>query len=197
MERRRGRPRQGLAAPRTKETASLTRWDCGILASSEISDWGDNMPQLVKGGKYVFGWSRVGATGRVLIPPEAVEEYGLQEDMQVVLVSGSRTSGGFGLMKPGLVETSPLGLPLRQCPGLADAASEGKLTEWNRRLYARVALHSGSFGLPAAAGPGYGYDLQAGDLLLVVRGSYVGPSFLSRGPLLAEARRHSELNVFE
>ena len=30
------------------------------------------MPQLVKGGKHVFGWSLVTAGGEVLIPPEAV-----------------------------------------------------------------------------------------------------------------------------
>ncbi len=154
------------------------------------------MPQLVKHGKHVFGWSKVDTTGRVRIPPDAVEEYGLQGDLAAVLVSGSRTSGGFVLMKPSLIEASPLGSALRECPSLADAVSEGKLTEWNKRLYARVAVRSGSFDLPPVAGSGYGYDLRAGDLLLVVRGSYVGPSFLSRGPLLEEARRHDELAVF-
>jgi hypothetical protein len=33
------------------------------------------MPQLVKGGKHTFGWSRVGKTGRIIIPPEALTEY--------------------------------------------------------------------------------------------------------------------------
>lgn len=37
------------------------------------------MPQLVKGGKHVFGWSRVGDTGRIIIPPEAMEEYHLKD----------------------------------------------------------------------------------------------------------------------
>lgn len=124
-------------------------------------------------------------------------------DVGVVLISGSRTSGGFGVMRPDLIEASPLGLALHECPGLAGTESEGALIEWNRRLYTRVTLHSGSFDLPAvddlpaAESPGYGYGLHAGDLLLVVRGSYVGPSFLSRGPLTEEARRHGELDVFE
>ena len=33
------------------------------------------MPQLNKGGKFVFGRSRIGADGRVQFPTQAVEEY--------------------------------------------------------------------------------------------------------------------------
>ena len=36
------------------------------------------MPQLVKGGKYVFGWSVIGEDGGVVIPGEAVLEYGFE-----------------------------------------------------------------------------------------------------------------------
>jgi len=50
------------------------------------------MPQLVKGGKYTFGWSRVGDTGRIVIPAEAVEEYRLKESEKLILVPGSKTS---------------------------------------------------------------------------------------------------------
>lgn len=155
------------------------------------------MPQLAKGGKHVFGWSKVGAAGHIRIPPEAADEYGLLGNLAVILVSASRTSGGFVLMRPNLVEVSPLAAVLREHPILSDAGSEGTLTVWNKRLYTRVALYRGSFDLPAIEGTGFTYDLHVGDLLLVVRGSYVGPSFLSRGPLIAEADRHGELEVFE
>ena len=30
------------------------------------------MPQLVKGGKHVFGWSKVGNNGVIKIPPEVI-----------------------------------------------------------------------------------------------------------------------------
>jgi len=33
------------------------------------------MPQLVKGGKYVFGWSIISEYGGILIPEEALHEY--------------------------------------------------------------------------------------------------------------------------
>lgn len=155
------------------------------------------MPQLVKGGKWVFGWSRVGATGRVRIPPEAADEYGLRDRLGAIIVSGSRTSGGFVLMKPSLIEASPLGVALRHHPDLAEEGNEGMLREWNKRLHARVAVQDESFNLPGTDGSEYAYGLRAGDLLLVVRGSYVGPSFLSRGPLVEHAHSHGDLEVFE
>ncbi len=35
------------------------------------------MPQLERGGKYVFGWSVLRLDNSVLLPPEVVAEYGL------------------------------------------------------------------------------------------------------------------------
>jgi hypothetical protein len=66
------------------------------------------MPQLAKGGKYVFGWSKVGDQGEIVIPLEALEEYNLTTDKNVILMSGSKTSGGFGLtMAESLKNQSP------------------------------------------------------------------------------------------
>ncbi len=55
------------------------------------------MPQIARGGKNVFGWSKVGIDGKIVIPPEAIEEYSLNEDDRTILIPGSKTSGGFGL----------------------------------------------------------------------------------------------------
>jgi hypothetical protein len=55
------------------------------------------MPQLVKGGKWVFGWVIVGRHRELVIPSEAWEEYGCQPEEEAVFLPGSRTSGGFGL----------------------------------------------------------------------------------------------------
>jgi bifunctional DNA-binding transcriptional regulator/antitoxin component of YhaV-PrlF toxin-antitoxin module len=52
------------------------------------------MPQLERGGKYVFGWSQVSENGVIVIPGEAVGEYGLNPGTEVVLISGSKSSGG-------------------------------------------------------------------------------------------------------
>jgi hypothetical protein len=55
------------------------------------------MPQLVKGGKWVFGWVIVGSGGEITIPPEAYREYGFRAGDEVVFLQGSRRSGGFGV----------------------------------------------------------------------------------------------------
>jgi len=53
------------------------------------------MPQLVKGGKWVFGWTVVSSAGEVRIPPEAYAEYGFpsatgfQNGERLLVVRGS------------------------------------------------------------------------------------------------------------
>ncbi|MBN1632143.1 MAG: hypothetical protein JW990_20490, partial [Thermoleophilia bacterium] len=112
-----------------------------------------------------------------------------------ILVTASRTSGGFCMMREDHMKESHLGDILREFPELAAAEGLGAVRRWKSRLYTRVSVRSGCFALPAAQDPLYG--VRPGDLLLVVRGSYLGPSFLAKGPLLEEALRHPELEIFE
>ena len=37
------------------------------------------MPQMTKGGKYIFGWSEIGENGELIFPIMAVEEYKLKK----------------------------------------------------------------------------------------------------------------------
>ena len=57
------------------------------------------MPQLVKGGKYVFGWSKVSDEGKIVTPSKAFIEYHFKAGEKIILLSGSKTSGGFRLTK--------------------------------------------------------------------------------------------------
>lgn len=154
------------------------------------------MPQLVKGGKYVFGWSRVGGTGRIVIPPEAFEEYRLEESGRMIMMPGSRSSGGFALGSVRALGGTVLGLVLEACPELGRFLTpEGDVTEHKGKPYAWVDLHGGGVTVPAATLARYG--ISTGDSLAVVRGSGLGVSFLVRGRIVEEAREHSELEVFE
>jgi len=45
------------------------------------------MPQLVKGGKYIFGWSCVHPDGRIMSPPEAREEYCFEPGGKLIVMS--------------------------------------------------------------------------------------------------------------
>ena len=43
------------------------------------------MPQMNKGGKFVFGESEVHSDGRVQLPPQAVDEYRIASEGKVYL----------------------------------------------------------------------------------------------------------------
>jgi bifunctional DNA-binding transcriptional regulator/antitoxin component of YhaV-PrlF toxin-antitoxin module len=154
------------------------------------------MPQLVKGGKHTFGWSRVGETGRIIIPPEAMEEYGLQESERLILVPGSRTSGGFGLASPEALARSPLGAVVELRPELTEfRALEGEVIEYQGKPYCWVRVRDGGVAVPPGTLERYG--VRTGDELLVIRGSGLGLGFAVRGPIVEEAKGHPELEIFE
>jgi len=71
------------------------------------------MPQLVKGGKWVFGWAVVGPGGGIRIPPQAYAEYGFQPGERVLFLHGSQRSGGFGIGRPETLAQAQIPLPRR------------------------------------------------------------------------------------
>ena len=66
------------------------------------------MPQITKGGKYIFGWSKISKNGELTFPRMAVEEYKLKEEQYVYIVSGSKQTGGFCVMTETLLSHSTL-----------------------------------------------------------------------------------------
>jgi len=58
---------------------------------------GKLMPHITKGGKFVFGWSKIQENGLIRLPDQAIQEYKLEPNSKVILISGSRTSGGFSV----------------------------------------------------------------------------------------------------
>ena len=55
------------------------------------------MPQMNKGGKFVFGESVIRPDGWVRLPPQAAEEYRIASEGKVYLFTGSKMTGGFCL----------------------------------------------------------------------------------------------------
>jgi len=152
------------------------------------------MPQLAKGGKHVFGWSSVRDEGRIHVPPEALAEYHFSEGDALILLPGSRTSGGFGLGALALVRASPRGAALKARPDLgALQVAEGELVTHAGKPYCWVRLRDGGIAVPAPTLAHYG--IAIGDGLLVIRGSGLALGFTVRGPLVAEGRKHT-LPVF-
>lgn len=61
------------------------------------------MPQMNKGGKFVFGESVIRPGGRMQLPPQAVDEYRIALEGKVYLFAGSKMTGGFCVTRRGLL----------------------------------------------------------------------------------------------
>ena len=154
------------------------------------------MPRLVKGGKYVYGWSEVGSGGRVRVPDEALTEYNLKPPCKVILLYGSRRSGGFALTTPSLLKNSRLSIILDQNPRLSEfQLPEGKTITVAGKPYCWLKLNTdGGITVPLENLKEYG--INAGDHLLSVRGSRLELGFCVKGLLIDEAKKHSTLTLF-
>ncbi|HUW95768.1 MAG TPA: AbrB/MazE/SpoVT family DNA-binding domain-containing protein [Anaerolineae bacterium] len=155
------------------------------------------MPQLDRGGKYVFGWSKVSDKGRIFIPQEARDEYGLKQWEKVIVMSGSRRSGGFAVTTPGLLGGSPLAAALRRFPRLRTfQMPEARVVRVEGRSFCWTSIEEdGSITLPEETLREY--EIVPGDRLLAVRGSGLALGFALKGPLVDEALTHAEIELFE
>jgi hypothetical protein len=154
------------------------------------------MPQLVKGGKHVFGWSGVSNEGRICIPPEAFREYKLAGCDKAILMSGSKRSGGFGLTTVEKLMDSEIGRIIDQLHDLVSySITEGEPVRKGSRIYCWVRLSdNGCFTVPPDTLRMYG--IEPGQKALVARGSGLAAGFLARGPIIEEAEKHPELKLF-
>ena len=127
------------------------------------------MPQLVKGGKWVFGWCVVNDAMQLRIPPVAFEEYEFQDDETVLFIKGSKKSGGFGIARQPVVAAMPF---------FARIFSQGGIGK------------NGIIKIPKMI------DSQPGDKLLAIRGSNMALGFVQHGPIFEEAVKHEEIEIF-
>jgi len=155
------------------------------------------LPRLVKGGKYVYGWSEVGTTGRIAVPDEALVEYKLMAPCKVILLSGSKRSGGFALTTAALLKNSVLSRLLYENPKLASfQLPEGETITVAGKPCCWVTLNTnGCITVPLKALKQYG--INPGDRLLSVRGSRFALAFCVKGPVIDEANKHSSLTLFK
>ena len=131
------------------------------------------MPRLVKGAKWTYGWVVIGPDREIAIPPEAWREFGFQAGDAAIFTSGSRRSGGFAVSTPGLMA--------EVCEKMAGA---------ELRELARGRFEDGRVTVPLQVG------VKPGDKLLTVRGSRYGLGFIAKGPIYKEALKHPELECF-
>ena len=155
------------------------------------------MPRLVKGGKYVFGWSPIGPNGRIKIPPEAFMEYQFKIGEKGIIIPGSKTSGGFGLSSLRLLKDSPIGERITQNKNLSEfKIPKGKTITIKGKLFCWIDIKKGKIiNIPEETLSIY--NLKVNDHLLSVRGSRLAIGFLVKGPLIKEAKKLKVLDVFK
>ena len=155
------------------------------------------MPQLVKGGKHAYAWSKVNTNGRISIPSEATKEYNLLAYNKVILMPGSKRSGGFAVTSVESLQNSALHVILDVHPQLAEfQTAEGETVEIKGRTYCWVKMNKeGSITVPVETLKKYG--VSPSDRLLSVRGSGVALGFIVKGPIIDEAKKHSNLKTCE
>ena len=95
------------------------------------------MPQLNKGGKFVYGFSVIYPDLTIRIPPQALSEYDVAQDGKVIIFTGSKITGGFCVTTYSLLSNSKLKHILEDCPALRDCLlSEGEFIQYKGRKYA-------------------------------------------------------------
>ena len=147
------------------------------------------MPQMNKGGKFIFGESMIHPDGRVRLPPQAVEEYRIASEGRVYLFTGSKITGGFCVTRRGLLLPSKLGHILTETPELFHyEAPEGTFLPYKGRSYCWTAI-SASGEITLTEEMMAFLRLEPGMRLLSIRSSDIAFTMGAKGPLLEKAAR--------
>ena len=147
------------------------------------------MPQMNKGGKFVFGESVIRPDGWVRLPPQAAEEYRIASEGKVYLFTGSKMTGGFCVTRQGLLLPSQLGHILTDLPELLRyEAPEGAFLRYKGRAYCWTAVSS-SGEIRLTEGMLAALQLVPGMRLLSIRSSDIAFTMGAKGPLWEKAER--------
>ena len=145
------------------------------------------MPQLTKGGKFVFGLCIIKPDFRIQLPQQTISEYELTRDDKVFLFTGSKITGGFCVTSKALLEPSKLSHILTDCPQLSGYELEPcEFIRYKGRGYCWANLDTcGAVHLTREA---LSYlDLFTHNELLCIRSSNIAFTMGAKGPLLDKA----------
>jgi len=144
----------------------------------------------------VFGWTAIKKGGMIRIPDDAYEEYGFKDGEKLIIMSGSKRSGGFGLSNLELLESTPIGNSIKNLKKLYRfLIPEGEVIKQGERSYSWVKLHDDrSIKLSGSILREFSINKQS--KLLVARGSGLALGFISKGPIFEEALKHSNLKSY-
>jgi hypothetical protein len=148
------------------------------------------MPQLGKGGKFVYGKSLIRKIFLIQFPPQAIREYNITAEGKIFLFSGSKSTGGFCITRKGLLLSSKIANILRDNPLLQNyELSEGSFIPYKGRYYCWLGISKeGQIILPKNTLEFL--HLEAGMELLSIRSSNIAFTMGAKGPLLDTAANY-------
>ena len=155
------------------------------------------MPQMNKGGKFIFGKSIIRNDGIIKIPEQAIQEYNITSEGRVYLFTGSKSTGGFCITRKGLLEPSKLGHILYDNPELWDYTElQGAFIKYKGRSYAWVEISPDGKILLTDEMISF-LKLDAGMKLLSIRSSDIAFTMGAYGRLMEESMKHeNEIPVY-
>lgn len=155
------------------------------------------MPQMNKGGKFIFGKALIRENFEIHIPPQAAAEYDVCREGRVYLFTGAKATGGFCVTRKGLLLPSKIGHILKENPPLCDyALPEGELMPYKGRKYGWAAISTEGI-LKLNERTLQDLELSVGMELLCIRSSDIAFTLGAKGPLLERAKNfQGEIEVF-
>ena len=145
------------------------------------------MPQINKGGKFIFGKSLIRDDLTIHIPTQALTEYNASTERKIYLFTGSKVTGGFCVTRKGLLEPSKLGHILTDNPVLQNyQTTEGEFVKYKGRLYCWVNISENGV-IQLNQQISNFLNLKIGMELLSIRSSNIAFTMGATGPLLKKA----------
>lgn len=155
------------------------------------------MPQMTKGGKFIFGKSLIRDDLTVYLPPQALAEYNAAAEGKVYLFTGSKITGGFCVTRKGLLEPSKLGHILTDNPTLQNyQTTEGEFVPYRGRSYCWVNISENGVIQLTKEMMDF-LDLVIGIELLSIRSSDIAFTLGAKGPLIEKSENFDgEIKVY-
>ena len=155
------------------------------------------MPQMNKGGKFIFGKSLIKEDLTVNLPPQALEEYNATSEGKLYLFTGSKVTGGFCVTRKGLLEQSKLSHILTDNPELQNYKTiEGEFVKYKGRSYCWIKVSNEGI-IQLNDDMMKFLDLRIGMELLSIRSSDIAFTMGAKGPLLDKAENYDgKIEIF-
>ncbi len=148
------------------------------------------MPQMNKGGKFIFGKSKIRENLQVQFPPQAIKEYNICSEGKVYLFTGAKATGGFCVTRKGLLEPSKIGNILKDTQDLKDyKLPEGEFIDYKGRKYCWINISKDGF-IELTEKMLEVLELSIGMELLSIRSSDIAFTMGAKGPLLEKAENY-------